>query len=583
MRLRTYLIALVAVATLPILAFAAWTSWRAVAAERSLAAQELARLAATAAGALETEFGRAIMLGQTLAVSPALLAGDIEGFARQGYDAAAANGTSFAVGAEDGRQTFNSRFPLGQPIPARAAPDIVQRLRELGRPFVTGVFEAPLMDAPIVAVIVPVTGAPPQVAVGIGVRVDLPRLERLLPTPVTGPGGFSLVLDGSGAVAARTSDAPASFPSAGIVAAPAGSVVGISGTDGGRLAAVRQPIAGTDWQVVVAMPRDLGAATAWRSLRWLGIGGAAGVVLAVILATGLAAFLLRQARSLTEVAAALNGNDAPAARTRVAEVAVLRHALEAAGAALRSRAEAQARLSIMSEAAAMLEARVAERTRELEETVGRLLNAEDEERRRIARDLHDSTVQELVAASLGISRAQAAPEQAAEALTDAAAALGRAKQELRTVAFLLQPPLLDECGLAMAVRVYAEGVARRSGIAIEVEAPQASLALSRPQETALFRVVQEALANSVTHAGATRVRIRLSARDGRVCAEVSDNGKGMARAGEFSGFSAEGAGIPGMRARIRQLGGALRISSGPAGTVVEASVTAGLLADGIGR
>lgn len=309
---------------------------------------------------------------------------------------------------------------------------------------------------------------------------------------------------------------------------------------------------------------------AWRSLRWLGIGGAAGVALAVILAAALAAFLLRQARSLTAVAATLTGAGAPAAETRVAEVAVLRRALEAAGTALHSRAEAQARLTAMAEAAAMLEARVAERTRELEETAGRLLNAEDEERRRIARELHDSTVQELVAASLGVAQAQRSPETAGEALAEAAAALNRAKEELRTVAFVLQPPMLDEGGLAMAIRIYAEGLSRRSGIAIEVEAPDRMPPLPRPQETALFRVVQEALANVVAHAGATRVRIRLTARPEAFSVEVSDDGRGMPEAEGMPPRVAEGVGIPGMRARVRQLGGVLTVRSGSGGTSIRA-------------
>lgn len=572
MRLRTYLMALVAAATLPILGFAGWTGWRAVVAERDLAAQELAQLAASAAGALETEFGRAVVLGQTLAASPALRAGDLAAFAPQGYEAATANGTSFAVGGEDGVQTFNSRVPLGAPIPARPAPDIARRAQSLGRPFVMDVFDAPLMDAPITAVVVPVFGAPPQVAVAIGVRVDLPQLARLLPVPVMGPGGFALTLDGSGRVAARTPEAPATFPAAAILAASPGSLVSLTGQGGGGLVAVRQPIEGSDWQVVVAMPEASVAATAWQSLRRLGGVGAAGMLLAVILATVLARFLLRQARALTEAATALAGPAPPAMRTRVTEATVLRSALEAAGVALRRDAEAQARLAAMAEATAMLEARVAERTRELEETAGRLLNAEDDERRRIARELHDSTVQELVAASLCVAQAQRAPEMAEEALADAAAALNRAKQELRTVAFLLQPPMLDEGGLVMAVRIYAEGLARRSGVTIAVEAPEDLPALPRPQETAVFRVVQEALANALAHAEATRVTIWFSEQAGRFRAEVVDDGTGMEGLRESS---TDGVGIPGMRARIRQLGGELTISSGPGGTRVEASLTAG--------
>jgi signal transduction histidine kinase len=305
----------------------------------------------------------------------------------------------------------------------------------------------------------------------------------------------------------------------------------------------------------------------------LGAAGVGGLLLAVVLSVLLAAFLLRQARALVATAQAIPEGGAARSTSRVTEVAVLRRAHEAAGSAVRSRAEAQARLHAMTETAALLEQRVAERTRELEQTTGRLLNAEDEERRRIARDLHDSTVQELVAASLCISRARAAPAEAEQALADAGTALARAKEELRTVSFLLQPPLLDECGLVVALRLYAEGVARRSGVAIAVEAPPVAPALSRSVETALFRVVQEALANAVSHGGAASIQVRIAVEEDGIAVAVSDDGRGMARAAD--GRAPEGVGLSGMRARVRHLGGDLAIGTGPGGTTVTARLPAG--------
>lgn len=570
MRLRTYLIALVAATLLPVLAFAGWSSWRAIAAERDLAARELTRLAASGAGALEVEFGRAIVLGQTLAASPALRRGDLETFAAQAREAAEANGTSVAIGGEDGRQTFNSRIRRGAPIEARPSPELVRQLRERGGPFVTDLFQAPLMDRPIVAVIVPIEGAPADLAVAIGVRVDTARLERLLPEPVLGAGAFSVALDGSGRVAARSASAPGSLPAQALAGLAPGQVGLIEGAGTARLLAARSMIAGTGWQVVVAAPEEAVAADARRALVRLGAAGLVGLLLAVVLSVLLAAFLLRQARALVATAEAIPEGGAPRSTSRVTEVAVLRRALEAAGSAVRSRAEAQARLHAMTETAALLEQRVAERTRELEQTTGRLLNAEDEERRRIARDLHDSTVQELVAASLCISRARAAPAEAEQALADAGTALARAKEELRTVSFLLQPPLLDECGLVVALQVYAEGVARRSGVAVVVEAPRAMPTLSRAVETALFRVVQEALANAVSHAEATSVRIRITGDLDAISVAVIDNGKGMPGAHEGEAGAVEGVGIPGMRARVGQLGGDFAVTTGPGGTAIRA-------------
>lgn len=574
MRLRTYLIALVAATLVPVLAFAGWSAWRAMAAERGLVARELARLAASGAGALEVEFGRAIVLGQTLAASPSLRRGDLQTFAVQAREAAEVNGTSLAVGNEQGRQTFNSRIAAGLPIEARPAPELVRQLRERGGPFVTDVFEAPLMDRPIAGVIVPIHGAPPDIAVALGVRVDTARLERLLPEPVFGAGAFSVALDGRGHVAARTAFAPEVLPGLALVGLSPGQVGLIEGPDRVRLLVARNPISGTDWQVLVAAPEEAVAGRARGALLRLSIAGTLGLLVAIVLAVVLAAFLLRQARVLVAVASEMVEGDADASRPRVTEVVALRQALEAAGAAIRSRAEAQARLRVMTETAALLEQRVAERTRELEETTGRLLNAEDETRRRIARDLHDSTVQELVGASLCIARARAAPAEAEQALADAAAALARANRELRTVSFVLQPPLLDECGLVVALKVYAEGVARRSGIAVSVEAPKVAPLLSRSTETALFRVVQEALANAVSHADATTVRVRITGDQDTISVEVTDNGKGLVAGRDGASGTAEGVGIPGMRARIRQLGGEFTVGTGPEGTTIRARLMA---------
>jgi signal transduction histidine kinase len=149
-----------------------------------------------------------------------------------------------------------------------------------------------------------------------------------------------------------------------------------------------------------------------------------------------------------------------------------------------------------------------------------------------------------------------------------------AKEELRTVSFLLQPPLLDECGLVVALQVYAEGIAQRSGVAVAVEAPPVAPALSRPVETALFRVVQEALANAVSHGEATSVCIRITRDQDAISVAVIDNGKGIPGGRDGGSGAVEGVGIPGMRARVRQLGGEFAITTGPSGTTIRAAFPA---------
>ncbi len=163
----------------------------------------------------------------------------------------------------------------------------------------------------------------------------------------------------------------------------------------------------------------------------------------------------------------------------------------------------------------------------------------------------------------------AAPDgRGARALNEALTGLDRAKDELRTVSFLMQPPLLDECGLATAMRSYAEGFGRRSGLAVTVEAPATDPVLPRAIETALFRVVQEALTNVHRHANSPTALVRLRIAQGTVLLQIEDAGVGMATGKPVS----PGVGIAGMRARVRQLGGDLSIETGSGVTRVRATM-----------
>jgi PAS domain S-box-containing protein len=227
---------------------------------------------------------------------------------------------------------------------------------------------------------------------------------------------------------------------------------------------------------------------------------------------------------------------------------------------------------------------------------GRLLTLQDDERRRIARELHDSTAQLLVGASFAAARVRAEapdlPEAADDAVEDALSLIEESQREIRTLAYLLHPPLLDEMGLPAALRWYATGLARRSGLAVAVEvAPGlADRRFHRDVESALFRIAQEALGNAHRHSGGTRVHVRLATvaegrlgdGPGAVLLAVQDNGRGFAgapapAAGDDGDAALFGVGLVGMRERMRQLGGQLIVRpADPNGTVVEASIAAGV-------
>lgn len=206
-------------------------------------------------------------------------------------------------------------------------------------------------------------------------------------------------------------------------------------------------------------------------------------------------------------------------------------------------------------------------------TIG-ILQAQDEERRRIAREIHDTTVQKLALLSMNLAqlRVTADHAKAAANLDSSQKLASECVQELRTLSYVLHPPMLDELGLGSALKIYVEGIAQRSGIAIETEVDPAVERLDPEVEMALFRVAQESLSNVLRHSGSESAHIRLMNRDG-IEISVSDKGIGMpAKPSATELPVAVGVGIPGMNERIRQLGGVLTITSGPGGTTVTARV-----------
>jgi PAS domain S-box-containing protein len=205
---------------------------------------------------------------------------------------------------------------------------------------------------------------------------------------------------------------------------------------------------------------------------------------------------------------------------------------------------------------------------ELHELAATLVRVQDEERRRIGRELHDSTGQYLVSLELNLTRLVrmvGPPYNSLRALADECATLARqCSSEIRTASYLLHPPLLDEIGLLSALRWLADGLRQRSGIKIELELPESLERLPPEQELALFRVAQEALTNVHRHSKSPSVTIRLLEQEGAVIMEVEDAGRGVTDA------AALGVGLAGMRERMRQLGGALSLRTGPYGTCVQA-------------
>jgi PAS domain S-box-containing protein len=243
-----------------------------------------------------------------------------------------------------------------------------------------------------------------------------------------------------------------------------------------------------------------------------------------------------------------------------------------------------------------LEIRVAERTHQLAESVAelqaeiiarkqaegslrelsaRILQLQDSERRRIARELHDSTAQNLVAVSMNLAsiRELLPPdnELLPTLLEDTGKLIDQAQSEIRTISYLLHPPLLDELGLASALQWYVNGFNKRSGIEVKLNVAEDVGRMPREYELTLFRIVQEALTNIHRHSRSRTAQIALERQDDGIRLEIRDQGCGVPQA-KMEALATVGAslgvGIAGMRERVRQLGGVLEIASSTAGTMI---------------
>ena len=234
---------------------------------------------------------------------------------------------------------------------------------------------------------------------------------------------------------------------------------------------------------------------------------------------------------------------------------------------------------------AILQAEVSERTRaedSYRDLSGRLLRLQDDERRRIARELHDSTAQMLGALSINMDRSlalvQAGETPALErVLVESGQFVEEVTQEIRTVSYLLHPPMLDDLGLEYVLPWYAAGFSQRSGIATDLRIQPGLGRLPSEVELTLFRIVQEALANVHRHSGSATVAISLRRGADTAVLEVRDHGSGLPQAviDAVAGSNASapvGVGIAGMRERVRQLKGRMEMSSDRDGTTLRTTL-----------
>jgi signal transduction histidine kinase len=254
------------------------------------------------------------------------------------------------------------------------------------------------------------------------------------------------------------------------------------------------------------------------------------------------------------------------------------------------RAEREARLQAseaekarqeLKEAHNELELRVQERTKELSqrteqvrELSAKLLSLQDEERRRLARELHDSTGQMLAAMKMVLDemRIEAKEPKFAALVNQSIELNDEMSRQLRTMSYLLHPPLLDEVGLPSALRWYTEGFAERSAIKVDLQVSEGFDRLPQEMEIAIFRVVQECLTNIHRHSGSPTASVRLNRTNDAVDVEISDTGQGIASDRVRGDRIVSGVGLMGIEERMRQFGGRVKVTSSENGTLVNAGI-----------
>jgi signal transduction histidine kinase len=207
----------------------------------------------------------------------------------------------------------------------------------------------------------------------------------------------------------------------------------------------------------------------------------------------------------------------------------------------------------------------------------RVLRVQDETQRRIARELHETVAQSLVALRMNlgsIKRFFNGNDGGGRILEDSLTIVDDAVAEVRTVSYLLHPPMIDQAGLITALRWYVEGFQQRSGIATTLEAPEDLGRLPRDLETAVFRAVQESLTNVQRHSGSTTARVTVQ-RDGeRLSIAVSDEGRGLPAAlgQDRNALLASGVGIAGINERVHELHGSMSVDSSEKGTTLSVTL-----------
>jgi signal transduction histidine kinase len=577
----TYLVGLIVGVLLPLLGFSGFlvihSAWRA----QETIAQSARNRTRMAAAAIENELaslrGRLFLLAGSLSLQTSDLS-EFHTRAREEF-----GGMTVVLSNAAGHEIVNTDLPYGDALPDNPDPETIREVAAHSRPRIADVARDPLTHQPVVTMSVPVTRDSQLVYVlSLDISSTLPWILGELDLP---DGWVAGVFDRQGVMIARNRD-PDRY--VGTLAQPEfrqrlrsedeGWASGIS-REGIPLFNAFAHTRSGGWAINVGIPRDTLLAPVRQTTWLLILLGAATLSLAIMLAIAIGRRIARPIVGLVPIAEAVGRGEITApGLTGLTEVNIVARALCDAGKQLRLAAgQRETATAALSQSEQMYRA-LAEDLVRVDEQRNALLNgvvvAQEEERKRIARELHDGLAQYLTALHLKLNTLDQTGASRPQVLTELRALIGELDQAVNRMAWELRPVALDELGLRRAVGHYLEEWAEMAQLQVDVEVDLGGRTLPPAIEATLFRVLQEATTNVLRHAEASRVGVLLEIKDDAVRLIVEDNGHGFpAEDGRSASATRRRFGLRGMRERLALVHGKLDVeSSSDSGTTVFVSI-----------